>query len=272
MAGGHEIQRECSDYVKTYGDLKAGQVYVSDPGRLPCMKVIHAVGPMWHGGNYNEEKTLHDAVYESLLAAGKHRLSSVALPALGSGIFGYPLDKCTKTIVSAVKCFLEAHPQSCVKKVLLVNGSDSIVDAFRRSLDVVFGGRRVDTSHYSVSDSTSAARATDDTYPPMGSGSSVDVTHRSYRLGGSIVEVVQGDLTTLHVGAIVNAANGQLDLAGGLAWAISQAGNLLLYTVVFVILKEIGEREWVINVLMWYRENYDGVCVRACWCVYISYM
>ena len=233
--------------MKTYGSLKAGQVYVSEPGRLPCKKVIHAVGPMWHGGHYNEEKTLHDAVYECMLAAGKHRLSSVAFPALGSGIFGYPLDKCTKTIVSAVKCFLEDHPQSGVKNVSLVNRSDHIVEAFRRSLDIVFGGRRVDMSRYSDSDSRSAAHANDDTYPPIASGSSVDVTHKTYRLGGSTVEVVQGDLTTFHVGAIVNAANGQLDLAGGLAWAISKAGNLLFTSIVFIILKEIGEREWVIN-------------------------
>ena len=152
-AGGPDIQRECRDYVQQNGVLTAGQVYVSTPGQLPCKKVIHAVGPRWYGGQSNEENDLYEAIFESMQAAEKSGLSSVAFPALSCGIFHYPLDKATKTIVSAVKDFLEDKQHMCVKKVSLVDRSENIVRELSNSLDVVFGGdvtssrRGQDSSH-----------------------------------------------------------------------------------------------------------------------------
>ena len=139
VVGGPTIQRECHTYVEQHGRLNPGQVYVSTAGRLPCKKVIHAVGPRWGGGSNNEENTLRDAVLESMLAAERCGLSSIALPALSSGIFGYPLDRSTKTIISAVKEFLEADRQTCLKKVSLVDPTDRVVKSFRKSLGSVTG-------------------------------------------------------------------------------------------------------------------------------------
>ncbi|KAI0243085.1 hypothetical protein LSAT2_008812, partial [Lamellibrachia satsuma] len=86
-AGGPEIQQDCDDYMRqrSYRNLNPGQVYVSTSGRLPCKKVIHAVGPRWQGGYCSEENDLYDAIYESMVAVEQCRLSSVALPALSSG-------------------------------------------------------------------------------------------------------------------------------------------------------------------------------------------
>ena len=138
-AGGPDIQRECRDYVQRSGELTAGQVFVSTSGKLPCNKVIHAVGPRWDGGRNNEENDLYAAVFESMQAAERLRLSSIALPALSCGIFRYPLDKATKTIVSALKDFLEDKQRTCVKKVSLVDLSENIVRELSNSLDIVFG-------------------------------------------------------------------------------------------------------------------------------------
>ena len=137
--GGPDIQRDCRDYVQRSGVLTAGQVYVSTPGQLPCKKVIHAVGPRWHGGQSNEENDLYVAIFESMQAAEKFGLSSVAFPAFSCRIFHYPLDKATKTIVSALKDFLEDKQHRCVKKVSLVDLSENIVRELSSSLDVVFG-------------------------------------------------------------------------------------------------------------------------------------
>ena len=138
-AGGPDIQRECRDYVQRSGVLTAGHVYVSTPGQLPCKKVIHAVGPRWHGGRSNEENDLYDAIFESMQAAEKLGLCSIAFPALSCGIFQYPLDKATKTIISALKDFLEDKKHKCVKKVSLVDLSGNIVRELSNSLDMVFG-------------------------------------------------------------------------------------------------------------------------------------
>ena len=139
VTGGQQIQQECRTYVLNHGYLKPGEVYVSAAGRLPCQKVIHAVGPSWINGRCNEEKTLHTAIREVLLAAEKHQLSSVALPALSSGNMGFPIDKCTKIIVTAVKEFLDSHQQTCVKTVSLVDQSDSVLQQFCTSLRTMFG-------------------------------------------------------------------------------------------------------------------------------------
>ena len=152
-AGGPDIQRECRYYVQRSGELTAGQVFVSTPGQLTCKKVIHAVGPKWDGGRSNEDNYLYVAIYESMQAAERLGLSSIALPALSCGIFHYPLDKATKTIVSALKDFLEDKQHTCVKKVSLVDRSENIVRELRNSLGVVFGRdvtssrRRQDSSH-----------------------------------------------------------------------------------------------------------------------------
>jgi len=135
VSGGHVIEQECRDYIEANGYLQPGHVFVSAAGRLPCKKVIHAVGPrQWQGGNNNEEQTLRDAVYESMLSAEQCGLSSIALPALGGGASGYPLDKCTNTIVTTVKNFLEDHKQTCVKRVSLVVPAGHVVAAFQASL------------------------------------------------------------------------------------------------------------------------------------------
>ena len=145
-AGGPEIQRECRNHVQRNGVIEDGHVYASTSGRLPCQMVIHAVGPIWRGGNSREEDSLYEAVFESMLAAELTKMSSIALPALSSGISGFPIDKCTLTIISAVKDFLEANPDSSVKKVSLVDPKEDVLKVFHMSLCAVFGSEVVKTS------------------------------------------------------------------------------------------------------------------------------
>ena len=137
VTGGQQIQQECQTYVLKHGNLMPGQVYVSVAGRLPCKKVIHAMGPSCR--HHNADKTLHTAIHEVLLAGEKHKLSSVALPALSSGNMGFPIDKCTKIIVTAVKEFLDTHQQTCVKTISLVDQADSVLQQFRTRLGTMSG-------------------------------------------------------------------------------------------------------------------------------------
>ena len=195
------------------GRLIPGQVYVSTAGRLPCQKVIHAVGPRWGGGSNNEENTLRDAVLESMLAAERCGLSSIALPALSSGASGFPVDRCTEVIITALKDFLESHNQTCVKKVSLVDPADRVVSAFNTSLDIVLGKSQGKKGTRNIHADNTGSR----------SGGS---TGRSYVFGGSTVEVVRGDLTRFRADAIVNAANGRLNHIAGLAKDIVNAGTM----------------------------------------------
>ena len=144
VSGGSEIQRECRDYVLKHGHLQPGQIYVSKPGRLPCKKIIHAVGPSWQDGE--EEEELREAVYKSLLAAKRCGLSSIALPALSGGNCGYPLDRCTKIIVTTLKEFLEADKQTSFKNVALVDQAGDVVEAFHKNLIIAVDVQRMENS------------------------------------------------------------------------------------------------------------------------------
>ena len=68
-------------------------------------------------------------------------MSSIAIPPLSSGVFGFPIDTCTMTILSALKDFLDSHKDTCVKKVTLIDRTETIVKSFGKSLDVTFGSQ-----------------------------------------------------------------------------------------------------------------------------------
>jgi len=99
--GGYEIQRESDEYVKTHGPVKTGEVAVTGPGKLKCRYIIHAVGPRYGEG----DDLLYSAIKNSLEKADELNSKSIALPAISTGIFGYPLDICAKIMVKAIKDF-----------------------------------------------------------------------------------------------------------------------------------------------------------------------
>ena len=100
--GGESIQRE-SDAL---APVPVGGAVVTGAGRLPCRFVIHAVGPVW--GERDEEAKLRAAVSAALARAEERGLESVAVPAISTGIFGYPKAKGCRVIVETVIARLEA--------------------------------------------------------------------------------------------------------------------------------------------------------------------
>jgi O-acetyl-ADP-ribose deacetylase (regulator of RNase III) len=90
-SGGPKIQEECDKYISERGPLSVGEVFTSTGGNLKCKKVIHAVGPHYKGGKMNEENDLYDTVYNCLEEACRLKLESIAMPAISSGVFGFPI-------------------------------------------------------------------------------------------------------------------------------------------------------------------------------------
>jgi len=109
--GGPIIQDE-SDKIKF---LPVGQAALTSGGKLPADFVIHAVGPRW--GEGNEEEKLANAVYNSLHLADKHQFQSISIPAISSGIFGFPLQRCANIIINSVNKYLESFPEGHLKIV-----------------------------------------------------------------------------------------------------------------------------------------------------------
>ncbi|WGS64164.1 macro domain-containing protein [Marinitoga aeolica] len=104
-AGGRIIQEESNEYIKKNGIIKTGEIGITSGGRLKAKYVIHAVGPVWNGGNSNEEKHLYSAVYKSLEKADEMKLKTISLPAISSGIFGYPFEKACDVYSKAINDF-----------------------------------------------------------------------------------------------------------------------------------------------------------------------
>ena len=87
----------------------AGEARLTPGFRLKAKYVIHAVGPVWNGGQSNEDALLASAYRYSLELARDHGAASIAFPAISTGIYGYPLERATSIAVSTVVEFLRAN-------------------------------------------------------------------------------------------------------------------------------------------------------------------
>jgi O-acetyl-ADP-ribose deacetylase (regulator of RNase III) len=96
-------------------------------GSLPCRYVIHAVGPVW--GEGSEDDKLAAAVAGSLKLAARLGLSSIAFPAISTGIFGFPKPRAAGVILTAMRAYLEGSPDP-VKLVRLTLYDQPTLDAF----------------------------------------------------------------------------------------------------------------------------------------------
>ena len=105
--GGRKIQEESTRKIQQHGPLNVGEATFTNAGNLACRYVIHTVGPVWRK-HANEEckHLLHEACIQSLhIASVKLELSSLALTAISSGIFGMPKEICAQVMLSAVEAF-----------------------------------------------------------------------------------------------------------------------------------------------------------------------
>ena len=119
--GGQVIQDESDRWVRDHGPVPTGQVALTGAGKLNCRRVIHAVGPIWRDGRHQEPELLRAAVWNSLLAAHEAGLKSIALPAVSSGIFGFPKERCASILVRTALEFCEQRPDSPLREIRFTN-------------------------------------------------------------------------------------------------------------------------------------------------------
>ncbi|KAL8567905.1 hypothetical protein ACOMHN_059027 [Nucella lapillus] len=119
-AGSWTIQEESGEIVAD-GRLMEGEVVVTRAGSLPCFLILHAVAPIWNGGQKGEEELLTRTVKATLKKAETMKLTSVAMPAISCGIFRYPVEEATSTIIDAIfQHFKEAGLTTCLTKLILI--------------------------------------------------------------------------------------------------------------------------------------------------------
>src|SRR6187399_418992 len=112
-AAGPELLAEC----RTLNGCETGSARITRGYRLPAKHVIHAVGPVWHGGGSNEEDLLASCYRTALDLAAANDLASIAFPAISTGIYAFPADRAARIAVGTVAAELSGAPRSITRVV-----------------------------------------------------------------------------------------------------------------------------------------------------------
>ncbi len=126
--GGSVIQHESDAWVRAHGPVNHDTPALTGAGRLACRHVIHAVGPVW--GEGDEDAKLHAAVSGALRLADEQGYSSLALPAISTGVFGFPKARGARILTDAIAEFLEAHPTGALTQVHITLIDEPSVQVF----------------------------------------------------------------------------------------------------------------------------------------------
>jgi len=131
--GGWVIQEESDRWVEQHGPVSHAAPAYTTAGKLPCKYVIHAVGPVW--GVNNADERLATAVFSSLRLAESLGIHSIALPAISTGIFGFPKDRAARIIFHTIAEYFKQNPQSQLGLVRLTLLDQETLNEFTRIWD-----------------------------------------------------------------------------------------------------------------------------------------
>ena len=134
---GPKVFQECKILRKTdYPEgLPTGKAIITSGGNLKAKRIIHTVGPVWHGGTLGEPDLLEQAYLNSLLLAASNGLRTVAFPSISTGAYGYPVEQASRIALKTVKEFLR---NDRVFEIIFVLFSEYDLSVYRRAASEVF--------------------------------------------------------------------------------------------------------------------------------------
>jgi O-acetyl-ADP-ribose deacetylase len=108
-AGGPKMLEECMIIRARQGGCKTGEAVITSGGNLKARYVIHTVGPVWRGGNIQEDLLLANAYRSSLAFVKDFKIQSIAFPNISTGVYGFPKGRAAEIAIQEVRIFLENH-------------------------------------------------------------------------------------------------------------------------------------------------------------------
>lgn len=137
--GGPKIFDEC----ERIGECPIGDAVITTGGDLKARYVIHAVGPVWNGGEEREPELLASAYRRSLEVAAEHGLRSISIPSISTGAFVYPVSLAAPIALRTIIQFLEEgrHNLEEVRMVLYTRENDTVFTEFERVLGKILSER-----------------------------------------------------------------------------------------------------------------------------------
>ena len=127
-AAGSDLLKEC----RTLNGCKTGEAKITKGYRLPAKFVIHTVGPVWRGGNNNEDELLTNCYKNSLKLAEENNIKTIAFPSISTGVYSFPFERACKIAIKTVKEFLENN--TSIEKVIFVCFSESDLEIYKNIL------------------------------------------------------------------------------------------------------------------------------------------
>ncbi|XP_043988457.1 protein mono-ADP-ribosyltransferase PARP9 [Gambusia affinis] len=206
-AGGPKIQQESDDYIKKRGKLQTGEAVALGPGSLPCKTIIHAVGPNLSPSPSQQEvqratALLERAILNILNKVDEYQLATVAIPAISSGLFHYPLRECADTIVSTIKAFYDKLPKQYhrPKEIFLANHDDPTVQEMERACNQIFRLQQKQTYSSAAAQNTQRAG---------------NAPQASVKIGNVLLTLQKGKIEEQNTDVIVNTASEERKLSQG---------------------------------------------------------
>lgn len=120
-AGSAELANACFNI----GRCETGKAVITPGFSLSAKYVIHAVGPVWQGGNNNESELLYNAYKESLILAKENNCHSIGFPLISSGIYGYPKNQAWEIAIQSCQDFIEDYPDYPINIIFAVLSDES---------------------------------------------------------------------------------------------------------------------------------------------------
>ena len=134
-AAGPELLAEC----RTLGGCETGNAKITRGYRLKARHVIHAVGPVWRGGDQNEDELLMGCYGNAMMIAAKHGIISIAFPAISTGVYGFPADRAARNAVGIVVAELanEGHITAAlgIKRIIFCCFSPESAEHHRKAFE-----------------------------------------------------------------------------------------------------------------------------------------
>jgi len=131
-AAGPELLEEC----RMLNGCPTGEAKITKGYRLPAKFVIHTVGPIWRGGDSNEDQLLENCYKNSLKRAVENEIETIAFPSISTGVYGFPIERASRIALKTVKAFLEKNER--IKKVTFVCFGTHDYQVYQRAIKEVF--------------------------------------------------------------------------------------------------------------------------------------
>ena len=131
-AAGKELEEQSRQLIEEYGELDSGMAVFTSAGNLPYKSVVHAVGPRM--GEGDEQSKLEQAILRSLLLCETNDWSSIAFPAISTGVFKVPVSICARAFYKSITHFWDARNECSMEKIVICltnNNFQDFFDSFR---------------------------------------------------------------------------------------------------------------------------------------------